>query len=34
VVEGKRVGLDLAELVQAIESQWAKLERPLGVNRK
>jgi GntR family transcriptional regulator len=34
VVEGKRVGLDLAELVQAIEGQWAKLERPLGVNRK
>jgi GntR family transcriptional regulator len=34
VVEGKRVGLDLTELVQAIESQWAKLERPLEVNRK
>ena len=34
VVEGKRVGLDLTELVQAIESQWAKLERALEVNRK
>jgi GntR family transcriptional regulator len=34
VVEGKRVGLDLAELVQAIEGQWAKLEKALEVNRK
>src|SRR5215475_12057548 len=27
VVEAKRVGLDLAEVVQAIESQWMELER-------
>ena len=34
VVEGKRVGLDLEELLQAIESQWEKLERPLEVSLK
>ncbi len=34
VVEAKRVGLDLAEVVQAVESQWAKLDKPLEVNRK
>jgi len=34
VVEGMRVGLNLEELVQAIESQWEKLERPLEVSRK
>lgn len=31
VVEAKRVGLDLDQLVQAIESQWSKLERPVEV---
>lgn len=34
VVEAKRVGLDLAEVVQAIESQWMELERPLEVSRR
>ena len=34
VVEAKRVGLQLVELVDAIEGQWATLERPLEVNRK
>ena len=29
VVEAKRVGLDVTELVEAIESQWVRLERPL-----
>jgi GntR family transcriptional regulator len=27
VVEAKRVGLDLHEVVEAVETQWAKLER-------
>jgi GntR family transcriptional regulator len=34
VVDAKRVGLQLEELVEAIEGQWAKLERPHEVNRK
>ena len=34
VVEAKRVGLDLAEVVQAIESQWMELERPLEGSRR
>jgi GntR family transcriptional regulator len=34
VVEAKRVGLELAELIDATESEWANLERPLEVNRK
>jgi GntR family transcriptional regulator len=34
VVEAKRMGLQLEELVDAIEGQWANLERPLEVNRK
>ena len=29
VVEAKRVGLELAEVVDAVEAQWAKLEKPL-----
>lgn len=33
-VEAKRVGLDLADLIEAIEDQWAKLEKPLEVGRK
>jgi GntR family transcriptional regulator len=27
VVEAKRVGVDLADVVEAIETQWARLER-------
>jgi len=34
VVEAKRVGLDLGEVVEAIEDQWARLERPAEVCRK
>jgi GntR family transcriptional regulator len=34
VVEAKRLGLELAEVVQAIEAQWARLEKPLEVGRK
>ena len=34
VVEAKRVGLDLDAVVQAIENQWTRLEKPLEVSRK
>lgn len=34
VVEAKRVGLDLVEVVEAVEAQWAKLEKPMEVTRK
>jgi len=34
VVEAKRVGLDLNEIVDAIEWQWARLEKPAEVTRK
>lgn len=34
VVEARRVELDLDELLQAIEDQWARLEKPVEVNRK
>jgi len=34
VVEAKRVGLNLPDLVQAIEGQWAKLDRPWEASRK
>jgi GntR family transcriptional regulator len=34
VVEAKRVGLDLEEVVQAIESQWMDLERAQEVSRR
>jgi len=34
VVEAQRVGLELAEVVQAIEAQWAKLEASWEVIRK
>src|SRR5215472_13735994 len=31
VVEAKRVGLEVTELVEAIESQWMRFERPIEV---
>ena len=34
VVEAKRMGLQLEELMEAMEGEWASLERPLEVNRK
>jgi len=34
VVEAKRVGLELEDVVQAIEAKWASLEKQLEVNRK
>lgn len=34
VVEAKRVGLDLYEVLDAIEAQWAKLEKTVEVSRK
>jgi GntR family transcriptional regulator len=34
VVEAKRVGLDLADVLQAVETQWAKLRKSLEVSRK
>ena len=34
VVEARRVELNLDELLQAIEDQWARLEKPVEVNRK
>lgn len=34
VVEAKRVGLKLPEVVRAVETQWANLEKPLEGNRK
>lgn len=34
VVEAKRLDLDLSELVQAIQDQWAKLDRSQEVCRK
>jgi GntR family transcriptional regulator len=34
VVEAKRVGVDLAEVIDAVESQWIRLENPLEVSRK
>jgi len=34
VVEAKRVGLELEEVVEAIESQWTRLEKPVEVSRK
>ena len=34
VVEAKRVDLDLDGLMQAIQDQWSRLERPVEVNRK
>jgi GntR family transcriptional regulator len=34
VVEAKRLELDIDAVIQAIEDQWAKLEKPLEVSRK
>jgi GntR family transcriptional regulator len=34
VVEAKRVGLEVEEVVEAIESQWMRLEKPVEVSRK
>jgi GntR family transcriptional regulator len=34
VVEAKRLGLQLEELMEAMETEWTSLERPLEVNRK
>ena len=34
VVEAMRVGLDVGDLVDAIETQWAKLDKDVEVSRK
>ena len=34
VVEAKRVGLELEEIVEAIESRWTRLQKPVEVSRK
>jgi GntR family transcriptional regulator len=34
VVEAKRLELDIDDVIQAIEDQWAKLEKPQEVTRK
>ena len=34
VVEAMRVGLDLGDLVDAIETQWARLDKDVEVSRK
>ena len=34
VVEARRVGLELEEVIAAIESQWTRFEKPLEVSRK
>ena len=34
VVEAMRVGLDLEDVVQAIEAKWASLEKQVEVNRR
>ena len=34
VVEARRVGLGLFEVLDAVETQWAKLEKPAEVTRK
>jgi len=34
VVEAKRVGVDLADLVESIEAQWQALDQPAEVKRK
>ncbi|HWC20412.1 MAG TPA: GntR family transcriptional regulator [Terriglobales bacterium] len=33
VVEAKRVGIELKEVIEAIETRWADLERPLEVSK-
>jgi GntR family transcriptional regulator len=34
VVEAKRVGVELEDVIEAVEAQWTRLERPLEVKRK
>jgi GntR family transcriptional regulator len=34
VVEAKRVGLELPEVLQEVEAQWVKLDKPWEVSRK
>src|SRR4029077_9337987 len=34
VVEAMRVGVELAEVLDAVETQWARIEKPWEVNRK
>jgi GntR family transcriptional regulator len=34
VVEAKRVGVDLSEVVKAVETQWARLDKPTEEKRK
>ena len=34
VVEAKRVGLQMEEVIEAIEGEWESLERPQEVKRK
>ena len=34
MVEAKRMDLDIRDVVQAIQDQWAKLEKPQEVSRK
>jgi len=34
VVEARRVGLELEEIIAAIESHWVRFEKPLEVSRK
>ena len=33
VVEAKRVGIELSEVVDAIETRWTELEKPVEVNK-
>jgi GntR family transcriptional regulator len=34
VVEAMRVGASLAQVLEAVESQWTRLEKPVEVSRK
>ena len=34
VVEAKRMGLEFEDLMEAMENEWASLERPVEVSRK
>jgi GntR family transcriptional regulator len=34
VVEAMRVGVELGEVLEAVEAQWAKIEKPWEVSRK
>jgi len=34
VVEAKRIGLSIEELAEAVEAEWAGLERPLEASRR